>query len=776
MQELPSTFLNDISENNQDSIGLSDIDISVNTGCNEIIARANVEEQSPSDCSLGSREVKWMFDITDGVSTIQCEKVFIIDNYLGLTTNQEAQDINVGCTENVDSLFQDWISNNGFLNFSSCSDTYNTFSNPPNASIIYDCPGNGITNVSFIVEDECSNQILNVASFNLTDNTPPIINCPSVQGFEIQDNNLEILLNDWVNSVNGFDNCSNVNLVSNFDFNSIVIGCDEQSVVVNFTASDECQNISECTSSVNLINNFAPTINCPDDLSLNCVDLNHQIAINEWLEEVDAFNFDNTVLSTRYTSSFQSLQQTNCGDEFIFEFIIDEDCAQGINCFSTLSFIDDIQPNLICPSVLEISETNPDFENVVLDWLNQFSANDNCVLIQENIDFNSNQLLDPCSMPAVTTVAQFGEDACGNISECFSNLEVFASSIEITCPTPLTIECGDEDNAEFIQTWLSEASALEDTNLALPTEHNYISNSIMPGCGETQLVTFTAMNSCNRSNSCQSEITIIDTQAPTITCPSFETFEVNSNGNAELQAWLNTAVAADACTASSVTNDFSVDLNSIICSQMVDITFTGSDDCSNISECQSTIELTKESSIDISCPEPIMVQCNEDATLNSILNFIDSYNVIADLNYEVYDNFNESLLDQDCAEEYEIDINLTVIDQCDNRAECETVVQVFPEPKVYIPNIFSPNSFGQNSSFTVYSNSSVNEVVSLIVFNRWGSKIYENYNFPSNEESEGWDGSYKDKMESGYVYTYHTVVSSIFGETMEFTGTIQIME
>jgi gliding motility-associated-like protein len=61
---------------------------------------------------------------------------------------------------------------------------------------------------------------------------------------------------------------------------------------------------------------------------------------------------------------------------------------------------------------------------------------------------------------------------------------------------------------------------------------------------------------------------------------------------------------------------------------------------------------------------------------------------------------------------------------------------------VFVPNIFTPNQDGINDAATVFAGKSVRQIKSFRVFSRWGELVFEQYNFPPNSPSLGWDGRF----------------------------------
>ncbi len=91
---------------------------------------------------------------------------------------------------------------------------------------------------------------------------------------------------------------------------------------------------------------------------------------------------------------------------------------------------------------------------------------------------------------------------------------------------------------------------------------------------------------------------------------------------------------------------------------------------------------------------------------------------------------------------------------------------------VYIPNAFSPNADGINDVFTIYGTEVIDEIEEMIVFDRWGAKVFERRNFPANEEVFGWDGTFNGERLNPAVFSYFIRVNFIDGSSEEFTGDI----
>ena len=109
---------------------------------------------------------------------------------------------------------------------------------------------------------------------------------------------------------------------------------------------------------------------------------------------------------------------------------------------------------------------------------------------------------------------------------------------------------------------------------------------------------------------------------------------------------------------------------------------------------------------------------------------------------------------------------------CYSEDEIDVIVK---ESDVFIPTGFSPNGDEQNDFFTVFGGESVNQILSLKVYNRAGNLIFENENFPPNEEQMGWDGQFRGKQMFADVYIFLTEVEFINGDVKVFQGDVTLL-
>ncbi|MBK8242989.1 MAG: gliding motility-associated C-terminal domain-containing protein [Saprospiraceae bacterium] len=96
-------------------------------------------------------------------------------------------------------------------------------------------------------------------------------------------------------------------------------------------------------------------------------------------------------------------------------------------------------------------------------------------------------------------------------------------------------------------------------------------------------------------------------------------------------------------------------------------------------------------------------------------------------------------------------------------------IRIKKSKKVYAPNVISPNGDQINDYFFIQGEEG-SIVKTLVIYDRWGEKIFEAINRPINSPNSGWDGTFHSKELTPGVYVYYALVltegknNEIFGE------------
>ena len=87
---------------------------------------------------------------------------------------------------------------------------------------------------------------------------------------------------------------------------------------------------------------------------------------------------------------------------------------------------------------------------------------------------------------------------------------------------------------------------------------------------------------------------------------------------------------------------------------------------------------------------------------------------------------------------------------------------------LYIPNSFTPNNDLKNESFKV---SIMNHnAFEISIFDRFSELLYN-----SDNENEGWDGTYKGKAVQNGTYVVKIYATDLFGKVFKQTKTIHLI-
>jgi len=96
------------------------------------------------------------------------------------------------------------------------------------------------------------------------------------------------------------------------------------------------------------------------------------------------------------------------------------------------------------------------------------------------------------------------------------------------------------------------------------------------------------------------------------------------------------------------------------------------------------------------------------------------------------------------------------------------------EEDVFLPNAFSPNGDGMNDVFYVRSN--FVDDLDLLIYNRWGEKVFEVNNVQADDPSVGWNGIFKGEELRPDVYGYYLRARCVNGREFLKKGNVTILK
>ncbi len=530
--------------------------------------------------------------------------------------------LNLECNDPNNNIFiNNWILSAAATDCGSV--TFTNDYNPNN--LITSCGGAGTIPVTVTATDNCNNASNCSFNITITDMMQPTIGCPTNLSLEVGDINNPTLISAWLNSATHMDDCGSTTVTNTYSEDGFISDCGMSGLQnVIFTVTDECGNINTCNSQITMGDSSPPVITCPADLILECNDPNTTTIVNNWLASV--ITEPDAMLINSYNPGILMFQ---CGsaNTFLINFTSTDACGLMSNCTSNIILQDTELPTITCPPATTIG-CDPTSLNSINTWLQSATATDQCGAVQVTTNFGTATLgCDPNSAVIVTFTAT---DQCNNTSSCTSEL-IYSDQQNptINCPQGLTLECAGTNNDTQINTWLTMVSGMDDCGSVTFT-NNYSLNNYNQTCGNagTQIVTFTVSDNCGKTEQCTSTITLQDTQLPQISCISNLNLGcADTSNDTQISAWLNSISGTDACGSVSITNSYSPSGFVTTCgdSGMQTVTFTITDDCSNINSCTAIIVVSDDSAPTLTCPgTDLIIECGDPNIDNLISDWEDS--------------------------------------------------------------------------------------------------------------------------------------------------------
>jgi len=828
------------------------------SGCDIVWSHNYLPGDEKTDCAdTGSTVVDFTYTDDCGNIGITTATITITDTTTPGIINP-SQDLLMDCGMDM-NLLNDWLNNNGGATATDiCSGNEVTWTNDY-AAFMPDCGMSGEVVVTFTATDECGNFSFTQALLTVLDPNAFQVLCPSDLQVDLDDPNLLTTVNTWLELATTDDPCYDVdyNVSNDFDPSQLEVECDYLSILVTFTATNNCGVEKSCSAQILASQSIGATIDCPNPLVLQCGDEGNEDFVLAWLETATAMDHEGMDIPLEHNFN---IVETVCGTTDITFSGIDN-CGQSVNCASQI-IIEDLQaPTINCPTDLNLTcgEDMPAIEA----WLNSVTAEDACGIAFITNNYGDVDFELTCGESGNYEVTFTATDICGNVEECIAKINIFDDSdIDIMCPpnllldesvtdidaevqawlamaqvidpcnlgltitndygtetitfdcgfisgtvnfeiesncgavatctatvsgnvdvTPtincaedITLSCGDASNESTIMDWIASVTAEDFAGFDLPVQNN-LSTDLGTICGVVT-VDFTAEDDCQNQLSCTHTITIEDNITPEIVCQDERMIDL-SIGSVQSQIddiVVNTSLLDNCSSNVSLNYMLDVDVNDIGCGDVEMMTLIATDDCGNETICETEITFIDFNDIYIDCPDPLSVSCLEEDLEGYIADYLNSVNLqTSRLPAELTNDYDPSLVIDDCNDYITFDVEFIAIDECGTETRCIVPVEILPEMKVFVPNVFTPDGDGFNDLVPVYANKNVKLVKEWFIFDRWGEVVFRAYDLRPNAEELGWDGMFKGRKADQNVYTYILTVQDDFGREETKTGSITLM-
>lgn len=600
---------------------------------------------------------------------------------------------------------------------------------------------NGATTVTISSTDFAGNS--SSCTFTVTDNTPPLVACPTNQTVG-SDINCQYELLDYTGLSVASDNCGSVALSQSPVAGTFISAL----TTITVTAEDDFGNTSSCDFDVIIVDNISPSITCIGSQSA-LFDSNCMYQLPDYTGQViveDNCDFNLDVIQSPAAGSMIA------GATSITLTAIDDD-GNSTSCSFSLTPTDNIPPSISCPSS-QIAQLDANCEYTLADYTGLGVTADNCatsisvtqtpavgslqalstVVVLTAVDDNGNT--SSCAFvvvpednvsPAITCPSDLEVDVNANCEyslvdvtglgassdNCSSQFLVSQSpaigtiitvptSIELTTNDgngnsgtcsfqiipqdnlPPSISCAPDQFVVFDENCQFEISDYNGFAVTSDNCSNTIFVTQSPAAGTfisgVSVITLTATDDNGNSSNCQFTVSPDDQTAPAIACPADQNVSLNSSCAYVLLDYTTTAVASDNCSG-NVTVSQDVLVGTVVTSSTV-VTLTATDGNGNTESCSFSVLPTDNTAPSVNCPADQLVDFDANCEF--------SIGYYGDL-VQVSDNCGVTLTqlpDEGSVISSQTEIVITVVDDAGNESTCS--FQIVPSDAT-LPTITCPS-------------------------------------------------------------------------------------
>ena len=357
-----------------------------------------------------------------------------------------------------------------------------------------------------------------------------------------------------------------------------------KTITRTYRASDSSGNQATCTQTITVHDTTAPSVSCPPPVTVQCAaDVPAHATDLAGLVSQGGSASDNCGVPT--VTFVSDVSSGSCPKTITRTYRATDGCGNSTECTQTITVNDTTAPSITCPAAITVqcdANVPPHATDLASLVTQGGNASDNCGVPE--VTFVSDVATGSCPKTIIRTYR--ATDACGNSRDCTQTITVHDTIAPIiSCPPPVTVQC-DADvpapatNLAGLVAQLGNAS----DNCGTPTV-TFVGDVPSGSCPRIIARTYRATDACGNQSTCTQLITVVDTIAPTITCPSDIAVQSSDSGDAAVDYELPTAT--DNCVTPSVV--CSPPSGSIFRIGVTLVTCTATDACGNSSSCSFSV-------------------------------------------------------------------------------------------------------------------------------------------------------------------------------------------
>ncbi|MEM9820946.1 MAG: HYR domain-containing protein [Bacteroidota bacterium] len=554
--------------------------------------------------------------------------------------------------------------------------------------LVPDCGDNAYKILrTWTVIDWCTGAFnLNVQIIKVTDSTAPVLQCPA--NIEVNTNSHDCSATVNLPLTSAMDDCSNVSIVPSWDFGTgygpftdVPQGVHQ----VTYTATDDCGNSSTCTMEVSVVDNIIPVMVC---------DANTVVYLNSaGIVEVDALAFDdgssdNCALDrlevSRDAVNFAPQVTFSCldADQVLTVYLRAYDLRGNFNeCNVEVTVREEVAPVMACPSNITLVCTD-DFMDLTITG--QPLSIDACGV--DSLYFTDTDHRNVCGVGTIARVWTV-LDVNGNSNACLQQITLEDNTpVQVFFPADYTAyTC----NAPVDTSITGVPNVIDDCEQISINHDDVFFDIAAPACFKI-FRTWTVVDWCVYDpNSGSTDgyyihiqvISVLDQEAPTLTCPNDTIVGAISTTCDGTYVQLNPATAEDCSATIHFSNNSPfADANGADASGFYplgihQIQFTAEDGCGNSSTCSMTVVVQDATLPTLLCLSTVSVALTNDGFAVITPDMVENSS---------YDNCSASenmtfALSRDtfyCTDIGTQTVHLSLTDEAGNVSSCDVDIQV----------------------------------------------------------------------------------------------------
>jgi hypothetical protein len=436
----------------------------------------------------------------------------------------------------------------------------------------------GTTTVIWTVTDTHGNTSTCYQTVTVSDNQAPSITCPTIANIGTDAGSCNSSAS--IGTATAIDNCSGTIVIGHSPAGPYSIG----STTVTWTATDANGNTASCSQTIIVTDNIAPVITCPATASLSTdaglctssLSIGTPTAIDNCLAATITGPFPAGPYSLGTTTVIWSASDA---------------AGNSATCSQTVIVTDNELPTIICPGN-QTQTADAGACSAVINLTTPTFA-DNCGVASTISNHSSS------TFPVgTTTITWIVTDVNGNTSTCNQTVTIIDNEApSISCAAAVSLN-NDLGNCSAVVT--ITAPTVGDNCAVATTVNNHTSTTYPLGISTVQWI---VTDIYGNSNSCSQTVTVIDNEAPSITCAGNVVIN-NDAGLCLAIITLTSPTVGDNCGVATTVSDHALTTYPV---GTTTVLWTVTDIHGNTNTCNQTVTVTDNEAPSITCATPASV-------------------------------------------------------------------------------------------------------------------------------------------------------------------------